>query len=213
MIDRGTVVKRGLEPTAWMGGGFFIALLLAAVVFARAPPDNDSVRIALRVTARWSFLLFWMAYSGSAIATLLGPAFASLARRGREFGLAFAAAHLVHVGLIVLLYRILDHDPLPQGLAIFFGIGIFWTYLLAFFSFGGLSTVLGPRLWHMLRFLGSNYILLAFAKDFLPPVLFHGTAVQHFRGAIGYVPFATLCIAGPLLRLLAATRRPQRGTA
>jgi hypothetical protein len=60
-------------------------------------------RVALRMTARWSFLLFWVAYAGGALATLFGPALAPLSGRGREFGLAFAAAHLVHIGLVIWL--------------------------------------------------------------------------------------------------------------
>jgi hypothetical protein len=92
----------GRHSTAlWMTASFVVAAALAAVVF-EAVDAHDRVGVALRVTARWSFLLFWLAYTGSAMATLWGPPFNGLARHGREFGLAFASAQLVHVGLILL---------------------------------------------------------------------------------------------------------------
>ena len=80
---------------------FGIALVLAAAVLAIKGVDAKSLVIALRLTARWSFLLFWVAYAGGAMATLFGPALEPLARRGREFGLAYAAAQLIHLGLVV----------------------------------------------------------------------------------------------------------------
>jgi hypothetical protein len=39
----------------------------------------------------------------SALTRFCGPRFAILARHGREFGLAFAAALSVHVGLVLWL--------------------------------------------------------------------------------------------------------------
>jgi hypothetical protein len=48
------------------------------------------------VTVRFSFLLFWPAYAGSALWALFGQTFLPLKRRGREFGLAFASVHRPH---------------------------------------------------------------------------------------------------------------------
>jgi len=56
--------------------------------------------VALQATARLSFVLFWPAYCAAALAALFGPSFQPLQRHVREFGLAFAAAHLVHLGLV-----------------------------------------------------------------------------------------------------------------
>ncbi len=55
--------------------------------------------------------------------------------RAREFGLSFASAHLVHVGLVVWLGIILGKVPLSGGLLLFFLIALFFTYLLAALSF------------------------------------------------------------------------------
>jgi hypothetical protein len=192
-----------------IGLAFGVALALAAAVLALVGSDSRGIGTALRLTARWSFLWFWMAYAGGATAALFGPALAPLAGRGREFGLAFAAAQLVHVGLVVWLYRVSGHVPLSGSLFVFlfFTIGIVWTYLLAALSFGGLSRALGPQLWRLLRRLGMNYILLAFARDFVPPVIHSGFAYQDFSQSVLYVPFAAMSVAAPLLCLAAAAHR------
>jgi hypothetical protein len=190
-----------------MGMAFGVELGLAAAVLAIKGTDAKSLRIALRLTARWSFLLFWVAYSGGAMTALFGPALAPLARRGREFGLAYASAQLVHVGLVVWLFQISTRPPLSGKLSVFFIIGIVWTYLLAVLSFGGLAEALGPRGWRTLRIVGLNYILFAFAFDFVPPVILPGTAQYGVWRLVEYVPFAAMSVAAPLLVLAAAIHR------
>src|SRR6478735_11854926 len=98
----------------WMGAAFGIALAIAVAVLAVRGTGNASIRLALELTARWSFLLFWLAYAGNATAQLFG--IRSLAGHGREFGLAFASAHLVHIGLVIWLGVILGRVPLSGGL-------------------------------------------------------------------------------------------------
>ncbi len=186
-----------------MGAAFAIALAIAVLVLALAGSDNQGIRLALELTARWSFLLFWLAYAGNAVAILFGPA--ELAGHGWELGLAFAAAHLVHVGLVIWLYQISARAPLGPGLFLFFAVGLFWTYLLAALSFGGARS-LGP-LWRPLRFVGMNYILIAFGRDFVMPVIHPKPAQVNLGHFLFYAPFAAVSIAAPLLVLAAAARR------
>jgi hypothetical protein len=187
----------------WMGTAFGIALVITVSVLVLHGTDNKSIRLALELTARWSFLLFWLAYAGGALATLFG--WGVLAGRGREFGLAFAAAHLVHIGLVVWLYQISAKAPLGPGLFLFFAIGLFFTYLLALLSFGG-AKALGP-LWPPLRFVGMNYILIAFARDFVLPVIYPKPTQYNLAHFVAYAPFAAASIAAPLLVLAAMARR------
>jgi hypothetical protein len=200
-------MMRKSDPVLWMGVTFGIALALAAAVLAILGTGEESIRVALDVTARWSFLLFWMAYAGGAIAALFGPALMPLARRGREFGLAFASAHLVHIGLIVWLWLILGRVPFQGRLLVFFAVAIVWTYLLAALSFGQLSKALGPRIWRLLMFLGLNYILLAFARDFVLGTFHSWDVHRYFWQLVNYAPFASLAITAPLLRFAAAAQR------
>jgi hypothetical protein len=186
----------------WPGTAFGIALAVAAIVLGVDGTDNAGVRLALELTARWSFLLFFLAYAGNALAALFG--WTALRGHGREFGLSFASAHLVHVGLVIWLGYILGRVPLSGGLLLFFLAGLFFTYLLAALSFGGVRAL--GRFWPPLRFIGMNYILIAFARDFVLPVLHPKPAQYNVAHFIAYAPFAVLSIAAPLLALVVASR-------
>src|SRR5262249_7641029 len=113
-------------------------------------------------------------YSGGALTALFGARFQPLKERPRDFGLAFAAAHLVHIGLVGWLCWIGAAPPVP--LFIFFGIALIFTYLLALFSIGDLHRALGPRSWWLLRTIGMNYIAFAFFVDFMKSPLQGGVA-------------------------------------
>jgi hypothetical protein len=185
----------------WMGSAFCVALGLATLTLAALGPGEQGTIAALKVTARFSFLLFWLAYAAGAMTTLFGPAFGPLKRRGREFGLAFASAHLVHLGLVAWLTYI-GAAP-SRGVFLFFGVAVFWTYLLALFSIPHLQKALGSKGWWVVRVVGLNYIALAFAKDFL------GISPQfgNFKYLVGYLPFAALSVVGPLLCFAAFLQR------
>ena len=201
------LMKRKPLPILWMVTAFAVAMSLAVAVLALEGTDTKAIVMALRITARWAFMLFWLAYAGGAIATLFGPVFAPIARRGRELGLAYASAMLIHIGLVVWLFQISPTPPLSGRGFNFFVTGIVFTYLLAVFSVDWLAASLGPTGWRVLRFVGTNYILYAFATDFVNPVIRppmgqHGLLIQ-----VAYMPFALMCFAGPLLVLAATARR------
>src|SRR5262245_35149442 len=111
---------RNRSTALWMAGTFCAAMTLAAAVPAVFGAGERGTHVALQATARLSFVLFWPAYCAAALAALFGRSFQPLQRRMREFGLAFAAAHLVHPGLVAWLSYI--GDAPPRGSFIFFGI-------------------------------------------------------------------------------------------
>lgn len=183
-----------------MGAAFVLNLCLAALVLAFRGAGVDGTHMALDATARVQFLWFWAAYAGGALANLFGPAFLPLKRHGREFGLAFAAALLVHLGLVGWVCYI-GAAP-SRDVFILFGTAAALALLLAAFSFGELHTLLGSRGWRWLRFVGMNFILYAFLTDFVHDPLHGGT-----RHVIEYLPFAAMTIVAPVLRFAAwATR-------
>jgi hypothetical protein len=187
----------------WMATASGIAFAIAAIVLVLQGADNKGTRLALELTARWSFLLFWLAYAGNATATLLGVR--ALAGHAREFGLAFAAAHLVHIGLVIWLGIILRRVPLSGGLLLFFLIALFFTYLLAGLSFGGVKAL--GAVWPPLRFIAMNYILISFGRDFVLPVLYPKPAQLNLGHFLFYAPFMLASIAAPLLVVAANMRR------
>jgi hypothetical protein len=176
------------------------SLGLVVIVLGYLGAGEAGTGVALQVTARLSFLLFWLAYTGGALTVLFGPTFRPLKQRAREFGLAFASAHLAHLGLVIWLCWIGAAPPVSAF--VFFGVAVIFTYALAFFSIGHLQRMLGARSWWLLRTFGLNYIAYAFAKDFLKQPLSGG--LNHVAE---YLPFIVLAIAGPFLRLLASTMR------
>ena len=157
--------------------------------------------IALAVTGRFSFLLFWPAYTGAAAVAVFGSMFSQLQERSREFGLAFASAHLVHLGLVGWLCYI---GNIPgKGTFIFFGLAAIFTYALLALSVRILRLAIGPRLWRMIRFVAMNYIFLAFSVDFLARPI-HGDLGY----IVAYLPFSALAVFGPMVRLIAWTFKP-----
>jgi hypothetical protein len=189
----------------WIGVALSGALLATCLVLGFAGAGEKPTRLALEITARWSFLLFWLAYTGNALAQLTG--WEGIGGHGREFGLSFAAAHLVHIGLVVWLSYLLGRIALTGGLLIFFLVGLFWVYLLAALSFGG-ARAIGRQAWRITRFVGMNYILIAFGRDFVLPIL-HPKPAQHtLAHFLAYAPFAVMSVAAPLL-VLAVSLRPR----
>lgn len=202
------ISRKPATTLLWMGAAFLIALALAVIVLAVFGQGDRGTRMALRVTAEWSFLLFWLAYTGSAMAKVFGPRFDGWGRRGRDLGLSFASAHLVHVGLVLWLFHISAEPPLGGGAPIFFSAGLFCTYLLALFSLPRLREALGPRLWQILRTIALEYIALVFATDFIVSPL-QAVGIGQFPRS--YLPFALMLIGGVGLRIAAIVRGPLIG--
>ena len=186
----------------FMGAAFLVALGLAVAVLAGSGIDPEGIRRALRLIARFSFVLFWCAYAGGSLAALFGARFHAMARHGRDFGLSFAAAHSVHLLLVIWLYHLSPEPPFSTGNAVFFSIGMLWMYLLAVLSIQHLAQLLGTH-WRTVRLIGIEYIMLAFQRDFLPGLL-------HHKRLLGYLPFAILGLTGTALRLGAWARKTQR---
>jgi hypothetical protein len=192
---------RRIGASSWMVAAFLVSLALAAFALAVFGTGERGIVLALRVTARWCFVLFWPAYAGSALAKVGGPHFGVLARHSREFGLAFAAALFVHVGLVLWIIAIAADQ---RGPMLFFWAGVFCTYALALFSLPRLRERLGPFLWRTLCTLALEYIALAFAVDFIVEPLRAGGAGKY---PPSYLPFAVALAGGAALRFVAFVRR------
>lgn len=204
MINAQTPSSRtwlGIHWTRWdrnaapalMITSFCVASLLAGIVLIVFGLGDRGTVLALRVTSRWSFALFWMAYTGAAVAKLVGPRLEWLGRSGRELGLAFASAQLVHLALVLWLYRIATG---PVGAMIFFWIGIGCVYGLALFSLPRFRNALAPHIWRISRTIAIEYIALVFAYDFILGPLHAGIG----QYPSSYVPFALMLVGGACLR-------------
>ena len=182
----------GRQTLRWMGSAFAANAVLAAIVLAVFGAGKLGTVDALQTTARFSFLLFWLAYASGGLALLIRPAAGFLRRHGRDFGLAFAAAHLVHILMVVWLCWI-GATP-GMGVFVFFVPPAVVLYVLVLFSIPTLQQRLGRTRWTVLRTVGMTYIAYAFAYDFVRAP-FGGDTTHVLR----YAPFAILSVAGPVL--------------
>lgn len=177
---------------------FFAALALAVACLAVFGTNAKGIRHSLDITARFSYLWFWLAYAGGALGALFGSWFRPIARRGREFGLAFASAHSIHLMLVLWLYRISPEPPISLNGAIFFGIGMGFMYLLAILSIKRIAKMLDPWLWWVILLISMEYIEYAFLTDFWVDPL-RPVSQKHL---VAYLPFMMLGLFGTSLRLL-----------
>ena len=189
-----------------MAAAFCAALALSVGVVVAIGPQSHGFRVALDATARLNFLLFWPAYAGGALAALFGNVFAPLRDNGRNFGLAFAAALPVHLGLVVCLCSV--GDPPDARTFIVFGAAAIFTYVLALLSIPSVRRRAPERFWPPFRSLAMHYIAYAFIKDFtrhgmggFQDMIPYGSGGLH--DMIKYAPFAALAIIGPMLRFAA----------
>ena len=125
-----TAVEPNAGPAAWVIGGGCAATAAAAVALAAQGTGQTGIAMAVAWAARVAFVFFWLAYAGRAVSVLFGPTFRFMANRGRAFGLAFAAALLVHLALVAMLFEISPQRPIGAAGIAYFGIGALWVYSL-----------------------------------------------------------------------------------
>jgi len=177
-----------------MAGAAGVAAVIAAGVLTVWGAGAGGTNFALMVTARWSFLLFWLAYAGGGLAVLSSGA-RPIAAHGRELGLSFAAAHLIHISLVAWLVWI--GKPPNREVFVFFVPPLIVLYLIALASIPALFRKLPHWAWAILRTGGMSYILYAFAADFL-----NEPFNLNPRHVVFYALFALMCVVAPPLHLL-----------
>lgn len=200
-IIAGTIIASRSNPWAWMAVAFCASLAFAITLLAVFGAQGRGVSYALAGTARLAFLFFWPAYVGGALTSLFGNLFLPLRDNARNFGLAFAGALLVHLGLVVRLCAI-GHPPGAKTFVVF-GTAAAWVYILMLLSVRRVRDALSDKFWTSVRSLAMSYIALVFIFDFakFPDDLSHG---------VEYAPFATLAALGPALKVAAWIKPPSQ---
>lgn len=187
---------------AWMIASFCIAFVLAGLVCALYGTGPAGLVLALKVTSRFSYFLFLGVYAGGTLSTLFGPAFLPIRQNVRHFGLGFAAAQAVHLGLVIWLVRAAPQSSLSGTVFWFTSIGLVFTYILAIFSIRRLAMTLGQWGWRLLRLVCLEYIALGFFIEFISHPL-RADAVT----VLGYLPFIILSVTATVLRIAAWASR------
>jgi DMSO/TMAO reductase YedYZ heme-binding membrane subunit len=152
---------------------------MLAVIGVSLGPGEAGLRLAIRLTARTSFLLFALAFLASALQALSpGPISQYLVRNRRYLGLSFGVSHLYHLAAILLLVAQAPSGRVG-GMADFVPGGFLYLWILLMMATSSNRAVhwLGPRRWRVLHRLGMYFIFVGFLKGFglaipLDPLLY-----------------------------------------
>ena len=191
-----------------------IAIVVAAALVSAsvaggilgADAGREGTRLALRTTARLSFVYFMIAFVASPLARLRpGPATRWLVRRRRGFGVAFGASMTIHVGCILRLYVLYAPERPPMVTDADFLVGVPGLVLVALMTVTSLVAVrrrMKPVHWHRLHRTGLYVVWSIFFLCLVDSVGRKET--DHPIAA--YWAFIAVLLAGMALRVAAARR-------
>ena len=157
--------------------------------------DEMTIRVAIRTTARISFVLFLGAFLGKAL-YCLAPSSATrwLKAKKDALTLGFAGSHTVHLALILTLVAAIGREQaLNRVMVVPFTAGFLFIYALA-------ASVLFRRLTPLssrLESLAHYYLMTLFAVSF----------TRHaFLKPLFYSPFVLVAVTSIATRIAAAVR-------
>jgi len=194
--------NRPRRTLPWLALGFCSGLAAVVVALAHRGRGETGVALAVVLAGRTAFVFFFPAYAGGALSRLgAWPVFATIARHGREAGLAFAGALAVHLSMLAWLFAVAEKPPAGDTVIVTFGLGAMWTLALTLSSLEQYGRVFATEPGRAFRILGMEYIAALFLYDFVISPLATG-----FSHKLQYAPFALLIVVGPLMRLAAWLR-------
>ena len=194
-------------------GAILLSLTVAGSLLAFGGDAREATRLALRTTARLSFVYFMLAFVASPLARLRpGSASRWLVRHRRAFGVAFGASMTVHVGCILRLYALYAPDRPPMVTDADFLIGIPGLILVALMTVTSALIVrrrMSPVVWRRLHTVGLYAVWSIF---FL--CLVDSVARKESTNPIpAYGVFILTLLAAMALRLTALRHTPSSPTA
>ena len=166
-----------------------IAIIFLSILIAHGI-NEQSMRIAIRTTARTSCLLFLCAFVASSLRYFWSNEITKWLRVNRRYlGVAMAVSHGFHAIAIIGL-AILTTDP---SLSNNHGgnLGYFLIITMTATSFPSTAALLGNQNWKILHTVGMYYLWLAFIYSFS-----HGLE----KSLLIYLPFVSSLAIAFLLR-------------
>ena len=138
-----------------------LTCIASAVYLLTTGIDDESISLALRISARVSFAVLIVAFSARPLQQLVrAPWTARLLRNRRLIGVAFAGIHTAHFGLVLMR---LNHVPEFTSAFSLSGATVY-AFILAMLitSFSGPARAIGPKAWKVLHKLGIYVIFVGF---------------------------------------------------
>lgn len=169
-----------------------IITTLFAFIVIKYGINEPGMRLAIRLTARTSVLLFLCAFVASTLRKLwLNPLTIWLLKNRRYLGVSMAVSHGFHALAILGLAAVTSGESLEYdhgGM-----LGYFFIIAMTFTSFNSTANWLGQRNWKILHRVGMYYLWLAFTYTF---------SQRLSQSVIIYLPFVSLLILALILRLI-----------
>ena len=180
---------------------------LAASLLLLAGSGIAGTELALRTTARVSFVWFMLAFVASPLQQLRPSRVSEwLVRRRRALGVIFGLSMSIHVGFILRLFALHApaRPPMVTDADFFIGIpGLVMVALLTITSAAAAKRRLGPAAWQRLHTTGIWVVWLIFFLCLVDSVGRKTT----MHPVLAYYAFITVLLLGLSLRILAARAR------
>ncbi|MFD2263055.1 hypothetical protein ACFSM5_09165 [Lacibacterium aquatile] len=149
-----------------ISGVALAGLFVGTLPFLSMPLDQETANAAARMTARWSFCWFILAWSASSLATLWpGGWRETFLRHRRAVGLSFAGAHFVHAGFFLIA---IFGFGVERPLATYLGGGFVYLLIAAMAATSNDASVrwLGWKRWKLLHAIGGWAALAVFSSSY-----------------------------------------------
>lgn len=181
------------RPSAAVALALGVAGAIVAGMVAIGGWSEDALQLASRYTARFAFLVFVPVYAASSLHRLWPSSRTRALVRGRRaLGLAFAAAHGVHLAALTAYQITVARVPDPPTLVV--GGGAFlMMFAMAATSNDAAVRRLG-RNWRRLHRTGVHWLWLVFTFSYAGRVA---------EGRLAFVPLLALALAALGLRIAA----------
>lgn len=157
---------RGLSAW-WLPPSAVVAVALLLVLdFFRTGGGEAFFAVAIRHTARVSFVFFLLAFTASALAARWPSPWTRWQRNNRRYlGVTFAVLHLVHAGFIAAQARATAGSSIGERSLVDLVAGsLGYLFVLAMLATSTDTTarIIGPRAWTRLHTTGSWVIAVVF---------------------------------------------------
>ncbi len=185
-------------PQKWSIVGFSalaIAAMLASILLIHGV-DEQSMRIAIRATARTSCILFVSAFIASSVRKIWSNQLSTwLLKNRRYLGVSFAVSHGFHALAIIGLAIVTPHSAVETDHG--GNLGYLFIIALTATSFDRTAKLLSPNAWKILHTVGAYYLWLALTYPF-------SMGLVDRQSIHIYLPFVALLVFAVVLRLFSS---------
>lgn len=201
---------RDWSELAIVVGAALVSFAVAGTILATGDFGREATRLALRTTARLSFVYFTLAFVASPLAMLRpGPVSRWLVDHRRAIGVAFGASMTIHVGCILRLYFLYAPERPPMVTDADFLVGVPGLLLVAAMTITSALAVrrrMTPQAWKRLHTIGLYAVWSIFFLCLIDSV----GRKETDHPITAYYLFIAVLLSAMTLRVTAALQK--RGT-